>query len=518
MRKRKIFSITLFAAYAVWCAVMFLCHEPWRDEVQSWLLVRDLDFVTLLSQLRYDGHPAGWFLLLWPLAKLGLPFMAERVLHLVIVLAAAYIVCFKTKSIVFKCFVLAATPMMYELSALSRNYALSALALLILAICHNERFGRRLALYCICLFFLINSNIYGTIAGAALVGTEGLLLIVARFTPEFSPPPLNRQSVRRYAVYFGVAAVSFFCVWIVVFSGVFLPFNPTPLYPNSHFEFIQNYGFGLKRIYEGFFRAGSAAVFGALPAHVSFLSRWQEAAFTLICTLIVLSAVAGAVVTARGAATRLWIAAAGVASFAGTVLAVTVTGIFNIRHVVPFLFVLVYIWHIVFLSEKRKTVFSNTSFLRRAGVLLAGCVFVGAFALNVYRARLDILYPYSMGKDAAVFLRDNGYDSDETLILAADHPFVSTVLGFTRKIKTFRFVYGDYSYVPWQVYLSSYERSFDLSLFAREQLEEYGNEYENILFLGRHGDNPLYEEYPVIYNSGEDNVIMDETYILLRLK
>lgn len=50
-------------------------HEPWFDEAQSWLLVRDSSLLELLSErLRFEGHPPLWYLLLTPFIKLGYPY------------------------------------------------------------------------------------------------------------------------------------------------------------------------------------------------------------------------------------------------------------------------------------------------------------------------------------------------------------------------------------------------------------------------------------------------------------
>ena len=48
-------------------------HEIWRDEAQAWLIARDTPLKDLFSVLKHEGHPAGWFLLLMPFAKAGLP-------------------------------------------------------------------------------------------------------------------------------------------------------------------------------------------------------------------------------------------------------------------------------------------------------------------------------------------------------------------------------------------------------------------------------------------------------------
>ena len=504
-KQNAAFSAALFAVYAGWCIVLLFVHEPWRDEVQSWLLVRDLDFVTLLSQLRYDGHPAGWFLLLWPLAKLGLPFMAQRLLHMAIVLAAAGIVCFKARSTVFKLFILAATPLMYELSALSRNYAMSALALLIFAVFYKERFERGLLPACVCLFFLINSNIYGAIAGAALIGGEIVLLVSRRFHPvlrrEASPQPL------RAAAYFATAAVSFVCVYLIVFSDIFVRYNPVPLHAGAHFTIIQEYGFGFQRLADAFFRVGNASVLGALPAHTDFIPK---PVITLGCTLLILCGIAGAVLTARKTASRFWIAAVCLCAYAGTVLALTVTGIFNIRHGVPFVFVLAASWFIAL--EERDTgprISRISPVIRGLGVFAACVVFIGAFSLNVYRSALDVKRPYSTGMEAAAFLKDYGYDTDDTLILATGHPFVSTVLGFTENIKTFRYVYGDCSFALWQVYNSRYEHSFGLSEFIRQQAEAHRG--QTVLFIS---PREIALDYPVVFDSRDRDAIMDETYTI----
>ena len=44
-------------------------HAMWRYEMQAWLLARDSQTLgDLFFNLRYEGHPALWHLLLWPLA------------------------------------------------------------------------------------------------------------------------------------------------------------------------------------------------------------------------------------------------------------------------------------------------------------------------------------------------------------------------------------------------------------------------------------------------------------------
>jgi hypothetical protein len=66
-------AVTLFVAWH---------HEAWRDEADPWLRARDGDFRTLVLRGRYTGYPILWHMLLVPLAKSGLPYFSQSVLHL----------------------------------------------------------------------------------------------------------------------------------------------------------------------------------------------------------------------------------------------------------------------------------------------------------------------------------------------------------------------------------------------------------------------------------------------------
>jgi len=72
-------AITLFVA---------LKHEPWRDEADVWLLLRDGGVGTMLARTGYVGMPALWYLMVAPLTILKLPYVSMTLLHLVVAWAA----------------------------------------------------------------------------------------------------------------------------------------------------------------------------------------------------------------------------------------------------------------------------------------------------------------------------------------------------------------------------------------------------------------------------------------------
>src|SRR4030042_6089558 len=82
------FAVFLILLYSAIQVLLLIHHEPWEDEARTWLIVRDLDIVSIFNQMAYEGSPALWYMLLVPFAKIGLPYISEFILHLMIAIAA----------------------------------------------------------------------------------------------------------------------------------------------------------------------------------------------------------------------------------------------------------------------------------------------------------------------------------------------------------------------------------------------------------------------------------------------
>src|SRR5215475_6984607 len=58
--------------------VLYTCarHEPWADEAETWVEVRDLSYFRLVfSELRYAGHLPLWHTIVWiPMHVFHLPY------------------------------------------------------------------------------------------------------------------------------------------------------------------------------------------------------------------------------------------------------------------------------------------------------------------------------------------------------------------------------------------------------------------------------------------------------------
>ena len=84
INKKLFYKILPWLIFLLYISIGFYLsfnHEPWRDEAQSWLIVRDLSWRGLISQLPYEGTPPLWHFLVKPLADLGLPYFSQNILN-----------------------------------------------------------------------------------------------------------------------------------------------------------------------------------------------------------------------------------------------------------------------------------------------------------------------------------------------------------------------------------------------------------------------------------------------------
>lgn len=128
---RRLLPGLAVAGYAAALGLLLTRHEPWRDEIQAWLLARDSPtLVDLWRNTRYEGHPLLWHLLLWCLAKISHDPVFMQGLHWLFAVATAATVLFLAP---FPFGVRAAWVMgylpFYEYGVVSRNYAPTALFL-----------------------------------------------------------------------------------------------------------------------------------------------------------------------------------------------------------------------------------------------------------------------------------------------------------------------------------------------------------------------------------------------------
>ncbi|HEX3128316.1 MAG TPA: hypothetical protein VH394_13380 [Thermoanaerobaculia bacterium] len=169
---RNRFAAAVTLAFLVLGGIGIARHEMWRDEMQAWLIpAGSASLGELIHNLRYEGHPALWHILLWVLTRVTMRPEAMQVLHLAISAAAVFVF---ARSAPFSRTVRALAVFgyfpLYEYTVISRNYGLGMLFLF--AACALFPFRRRSYLpIAAALALLANSNPYAWLVAVAFAGT-----------------------------------------------------------------------------------------------------------------------------------------------------------------------------------------------------------------------------------------------------------------------------------------------------------------------------------------------------------
>ncbi len=150
--------------------IMVLRHEPWRDEAQAWLISKDLSVLGIFQQMKYEGHPCLWHLLLAPFSKSSLPLITINFISLFIMCAAAFLFLrYAPFSYPVKALCLFSSCFMYYYPVIARSYCLIPLILFLTATAYKNR-SRHPIRYGICLAFITQTHVI-------MLGLYGMLSI-----------------------------------------------------------------------------------------------------------------------------------------------------------------------------------------------------------------------------------------------------------------------------------------------------------------------------------------------------
>jgi hypothetical protein len=181
MRADTAFAVGVALLFACVCGFTMSYHEMWRDELQSWVMARGATSLTdLRERMRYEGHPALWYLLLYGVTRVTHRPEALQLLHLAIASACVFVF---ARSAPFPRwsrlgFALGYFPL-YEYGVISRNYSIGILFLFLAAALLPQRQSRPWLLG-ILLALAAHTNAMATIVATAFAGTVFLEPVLAR--------------------------------------------------------------------------------------------------------------------------------------------------------------------------------------------------------------------------------------------------------------------------------------------------------------------------------------------------
>lgn len=170
-KKSKLIDMTMVLLYFALSLFLMLRHELWRDEVQAWLLARDLSIPQLIRQMAYEGHPCLWHLILMPFAKLGFPVRFMNCLSLAIMTVTVYLfVKWSPFSKWINGICVFGVMFVYFYPTISRSYCLIPLFIVLLMRYEKEK-SKRPILYGILLAMLVQTHII-------MVGMAGMISLM----------------------------------------------------------------------------------------------------------------------------------------------------------------------------------------------------------------------------------------------------------------------------------------------------------------------------------------------------
>ncbi|HIT70622.1 MAG TPA: hypothetical protein IAD08_01725, partial [Candidatus Scatovivens faecipullorum] len=157
--KNNIFIILCFILYMSIVISISFFHEAWEDEAQAWLIARDLDFLQIIEQMKYEGHSFMWHYLLAFFAKSGLPYIFTNVLMFIFAGIICLLVLIKAPfKKLTKILILFSSVFLYYMPIILRPYIIIPLMLIIISIL-NEKPEKYPITYGICIAILSNSHI-----------------------------------------------------------------------------------------------------------------------------------------------------------------------------------------------------------------------------------------------------------------------------------------------------------------------------------------------------------------------
>ena len=160
-------NLLVFSIFAIVSFIISFLHEPWRDEAQSFLLSK-LNFIDLFNQLKVEGHPICWYLIL---KLFPLKYEYIWIIPWALTLITAGLIIYKIdKPLINKILILLSLPILYVSSSFARSYCLATLITTIIGVIYKKRFEHPY-LYGILLVLLMNTHVifFGFVIGLILI-------------------------------------------------------------------------------------------------------------------------------------------------------------------------------------------------------------------------------------------------------------------------------------------------------------------------------------------------------------
>jgi hypothetical protein len=188
----RIFQTTSLTLFAIWQFFFLSHHELWRDEIQAWNIAKASSSpLDLIHNLKYEGRPPLWHLILWVITKISDDPSSMKILaFLLSVASASILLALKNFTRFEKSLLLLGFYFAFGYSVVARDYNL-ILLLQLLAMRNSERGnGRKVKILSIILALV---NPFGAVLG--------IFWLMQTFTKEHGYKTLRIKAVLNTSIY-----------------------------------------------------------------------------------------------------------------------------------------------------------------------------------------------------------------------------------------------------------------------------------------------------------------------------
>lgn len=154
-------SLCLTIAFALVALFSAFHHEPWRDEIQAWLIATEAtSFIQLFENCRYEGHPMLWHTLLYGISHFTNDIFAMQILSVVLAGTTVFLFCYVSPFAWYQkvLFSFGFYPL-FQYGILSRSYGLVMLCVVLFAALVSRN-PRRIMTWLV-LVFMANTSATG---------------------------------------------------------------------------------------------------------------------------------------------------------------------------------------------------------------------------------------------------------------------------------------------------------------------------------------------------------------------
>ncbi|MBM4142760.1 MAG: hypothetical protein FJ225_04080 [Lentisphaerae bacterium] len=223
-----VFSVAAALVFTGLVGILASRHEMWRDELQAWLLARDSSSpAALLYNMRYEGHPGLWHLMLWPVARFTWNPAGMQAVHVLIAGCSAFLLFrFAPFPVLIRLLAACGYFFAYEWAVIARNYAVSVPLLFSVCALFKDRW-RNFVYIASLLFLLCHTNVHSIILAGVLT-----FFLLVEFAVAYA------AKARKAELCLGRVAAGLFIILLGLYTGIAQTAPP----PDSGFATRWDYG------------------------------------------------------------------------------------------------------------------------------------------------------------------------------------------------------------------------------------------------------------------------------------